>query len=230
MGEIWEEIKDAAKDTIDAVTSLPPMPERQPECDYFLKFPKQAHDGVTWYWVDGGWVEEPQFKKWFFEKQIDVVDKKIAAVNAKIKPYQDEIDRIEMHLAGKEHAEDAEDIQEASLRKRIDTLTEELRKVQGEGLIPTDVEYRNRLQQIKNLQEQLSTKTPSYESTWHITDWPVQPGGQTVPNQDLYVLLTLHKKTIERIAKFERKPLEVQRERNDAHMEHWQDKMDEKNE
>lgn len=218
-------IKDVYHEAKEAVVGLPPMPEVQPECSGWTKLPRKPNaKGQIFYFVggkDGTWYPEPKVKCWYHEDQIKIIDKKIAAVDQKILPYETEIDRIRQYLKSAKKTEDGEEMQEASLRARIDVMTEQLKNLKDKGLISTDVEYRRRMDQIRKLQAQLSTKTPSSESKLHIADWPVKPGGPKVPNQDLYVLISNHKTTIDRIRTIEREPLEVQRERNDAYLKHW---------
>lgn len=218
-------IKDAYNEAKEVVIGLPPMPEIQPECSGWTKLPKQANaKGQIYYFIggkDGKWYPEPQVKSWYHEDQIKVIDRKIAAVDQKILPYKAEIDRIRQYLKGLKKNEDGEEMQEASLRARIDVMREQLQNLKDKGLISTDVEYRRRFDQIKKLQKQMSTKTSSSESKLHIADWPLKPGGPKASNQDLYLLIINHKATINNIETVERKPLEVQRERNDAYLKHW---------
>lgn len=229
-------LKGAWESAKEAVVGLPPLPELQPECAGWLTLPKKTQpNGMTWYWIankpgakEGNWHPEPSVKIWFYEHQIRVIDQKLLKVDLKIRPYELEIERIKEYLHGKETESTGEEIKEASLRKRIETMAEELNNLKAKGLLPTHVEYRRRDYQIKELRKQLSAKTPKTESNSHIADWPVTPGGPLVPQQDLYVIMSNHRATIDKIKRTERKPLEIQRDRNNSHLNHWQGVREEK--
>lgn len=227
MGEGLKGVWESAK---EAVVGLPPMPELQPECAGWLALTKKTQpDGMTWYWIpnkpgskEGNWHPEPLVKIWFYEDQIRVIDRKLLKVDLKITPYQLEIERIQAYLNGKEKDETNDDISEASIRERIVILVEELKRLQKNGLRPTDVKYRRIHAQIEKLRDKMSAKTPKTQRTSHIADWPIIPGGPVVPQQDLYVLMSNHRAAIDKIKRQEREPLETQRDRNNSYLNHWQ--------
>jgi hypothetical protein len=222
MGDTADKIKDAVAEGKNMLFGLPPLPVIQPECVGWTTLPKKPNaKGEVFYYVGKDWYPEPKVKCWFYEHQIKVLDGKIAVVDRKILPYEIEIDRIKQYLKKMKLDEDGDELQEASIRDRIEMIQKQLVSLKERGLLPTDVEYRRRVEQIRKLQDQMSKKTPSTESKMHIADWPAEPGGPVLPAQDLYVLMAKHKSKIENIKTTERKPLEVQRERNDAYLRHW---------
>lgn len=223
------ETVDTIKETLGL--KLPPEPEIQPGNEWYNTLPRQVDEkGIVWYQFPNApnkWIPEPIAKIWYYNAQIQVLQGKLSIVEAKIKKYADEIIRIDEYLAQQEMQETQDEIREAGIRDRIERLQERLMSLKGEGILETDITYRQTQYQIDQLRAQLSPQTPSSQDTRHITSWPTEPGGPSLPGQDLYVIRGAHRLTIRRIQQTEKDPIKDAISANQAYRDYWQ-RIDEK--
>ena len=222
-----ESIVDKIKEAIGI--KLPPEPSIEAGNEWYTKLPKQIDDrGVLWYWLaktanpkEGQWFPEPLVKIWYYGDQMAILEGKLKIVDAKIKTYVDEINKIDEYLAAKKLARTQEDIAEESLRNRIDLLEKQKEKLIGEGYLKTDISYRKVQYAIDELSKKLSPRTPSTDDKIHITSWPLEPGTVAVPDQDLYVIRGAHRVKIKNIEKKERDPLDNALSDNQTYRDYW---------
>lgn len=223
MGKRLDQIKEALG------LKLPLEPKIEPGNEWYNKLPKSVDaKGVVWYWFtktsnpnEGQWIPEPIAKIWYYESQMNILQGKLGVVDAKIKLYTDEINRIDAYLASKEHSKTQEGIADASLRKRIQALEDYKVKLKGEGCTERDISYRKTQYQINQLTKQLSPKTPATEDNNHIANWPLEPGQAPVPGQDLYIIRGAHRAKIKNIEKNEKDPIEDALSANQAYRDYW---------
>lgn len=219
------ETVDTIKETLGL--KLPPEPAIQPGNEWYNTLPRQVDEkGIVWYqftYPQGPkWIPAPVAKIWYYNAQIQVLQGQLSTVEAKIKKYSDEIIRIDEYLAQQEMQETQDEIKEAGIRERIEKLQERLVQLKGEGALETDIDYRKTRYQIDQLRAQLSPQTPSSQDTRHITSWPKEPGGPSLPGQDLYVIRGAHRVTIRRIEQTEKSPIKDAISANQAYRDHWQ--------